>query len=188
MTLRCSAITSWLTNLRQTLEMIHRSRAFGFAMLLCASSASASQCISIEEAAKHVGETKCVTGKVLHVKQGNGGTHFVDFCEDYRMCPFTVVVFASNLKHVGDVRQLEGKQIEIHGPIKEYDGRAEIILERTSQLDGEAAKIPALPKGYDVEKKGRISAGTFTSPHSSRKKRTKKQQPPLTTEEPEPTE
>ncbi len=123
---------------------------------------------------------------MLHVKQGNGGTHFFDFCEDYRMCPFTVVVFPSNLKHVGDVRQLEGKEIEIHGPIKEYDGRAEIVLERTSQLDGEAAKIPALPKGYDVEQKGRYSAGTFSHPQSSRKARRKKQQPPIMTEEPEP--
>jgi len=165
--------------------MITRWQAFAFAMLLCATSVSASQCISIEEAAKHVGESKCVTGKVLHVKQGNGGAHFFDFCDDYRMCPFTVVVFASNLKHVGDVRQLEGKEIEIHGPIKEYDGRAEIILERAAQLGGEAAKIPALPKGYDVEQKGRYSAGSFSYPHAARK-REKKQAPPIVTEEPEP--
>ena len=154
-------------------------------MLLFSVSASA-ECIPFREAAKHVGETKCVSGRVLHVKQGNGGAHFFDFCEDYRMCPFTVVVFASNLKHVGDVRQLEGKNVEIHGPIKEYDGRAEIVLERASQLDGEAAKIPALPKGYDVEQKGRYSAGTFSYPQSSRKTRRKKQQPPIITEEPEP--
>jgi transcriptional regulator of NAD metabolism len=102
------------------------------------------------------------------------------------MCPFTVVVFASNLKHVGDVRQLEGKEIEIHGRIKEYDGRAEIILERFAQLSGEAANIPALPKGYDVESKGRYSAGTFSHPHAASKKRTKKQAPPIMTEEPEP--
>jgi hypothetical protein len=157
-------------------------------VLLCACTASASQCVSIDEAGKHVGESRCVTGKVLHVKQGNGGVHFFDFCEDYRVCPFTVVVFAGDLKHVGDVRQLEGKQIEIHGPIKEYDGRAEIILERTSQLDGEAAKIPALPKGYDVEQKGRYSAGSFRHPSSSRNKRHKKQQPAIMTEEPEPAE
>ena len=93
-----------------------------------------SQCLSLAQ----IQSAPPVTGKVLRVKQGNRGVHFFDFCEDYRMCPFTVVVFPSNLKHVGDVRQLEGKDIQIHGPIKEYDGRAEIILERTSQLDGEA--------------------------------------------------
>ena len=152
-------------------------------VLLLAASASA-ECVPFREAAKHVGETKCVTGKVLHVKQGNNGVHFFDFCEDYRTCPFTVVVFASNLKHVGDVRQLEGKEIEIHGPIKEYDGRAEIILERVGQLSGEAAKIPALPKGYDVEQKGRYSAGKFSYPHASKRKRQKKE-PSIVTEEPE---
>lgn len=157
-------------------------------MLLLAAVSANAACIPFSEAGKHVGETKCVSGKVLHVKQGNGDVHFFDFCEDYRVCPFTVVVFASNLKQVGDVRQLEGKDIQIHGPIKEYDGRAEIILERTSQLDGEAARIPALPKGYDVEQRGRFTTGTFSSAHPSKQKRRKKQPPPLTTEEPEPTD
>jgi len=48
-------------------------------------------------------------------------------------------VFASDLKQVGDVRRLEGRQIEIDGEIKSYDGRAEIILSRSSQLRGDAA-------------------------------------------------
>lgn len=135
----------------------------------------AGECLPIGEAARHVGETACVTGRVFHVKQGNGGAHFFDFCEDYRTCPFTVVVFASRLRDVGDVRQLEGKQIEIHGPIQLYDGRAEIILERAGQLRGEAARIPPLPKGYDVENKGRYSAGTFSRPKA--RKTAKKRQP-----------
>ena len=154
-------------------------------VVLALLAAAQAECVPFTDASKHVGETKCVTGKVLHVKQGNAGAHFFDYCEDYRMCPFTVVVFAGNLKHVGDVRQLEGKTIEIHGPIKEYDGRAEIILERASQLGGEAAKIPALPKGYDVEKKGRYSAGSFSRPHAPKRKR-QKQEPSIVTEEPEP--
>ena len=57
----------------------------------------------------------------LHVKQGNGGVHFFDFCENYRVCPFTVVVFPSNLKQVGDIRHLQGKQIEIEDDVKGYD-------------------------------------------------------------------
>ncbi|HZQ21522.1 MAG TPA: hypothetical protein VFA89_01870 [Terriglobales bacterium] len=167
--------------------MDSRPIALAVIMLLCGQATPVlAGCIPFREAPKHVGETKCVSGKVLRVKPGSRGVHFFDFCEDYRVCPFTVVVFASNLKHVGDVRQLEGKDIEIHGTIKEYDGRAEIILERAGQLSGEAAKIPALPKGYDVEQKGRYSAGQFSYPHSSPKKRQKKQQPPIVTEEPEP--
>src|ERR1700758_867543 len=39
-------------------------------------------CISIQEAGQHVGETRCVTGKVVRVKVGVKGVHFLDFCED----------------------------------------------------------------------------------------------------------
>jgi len=107
---------------------------------------SAAACIPISEAGKHIGAHRCVTGKVVRVKQGNRGVHFFDFCEDYRTCPFTVVVFPGDLKQVGDIRQLQGKQIEIEGEVKSYDGRAEIVLQRLGQLRGDAARIPPLPQ------------------------------------------
>jgi hypothetical protein len=59
--------------------------------------------------------------------------------------------------------------VEIHGPVKIYDSRAEIILREARQLTGEAAQIPPLPKNFDVEKKGRFSAGKFSYPQSPRK-------------------
>jgi hypothetical protein len=120
---------------------------------------SAGDCIAIHQAYEHVGETKCVTGKVLNVKIGAKGVHFLDFCEDQMACPFTVVVFPSDLKDVGDVRRLSGRTIEIHGAVKLYDARAEIILSRISQITGGAAMIPPLPKTYDVETRGHFSAG-----------------------------
>jgi len=57
------------------------------------------------------------------------------------------------------VRRLEGRTIEIHGPVKLYDGRAEIILKRVSQVTGGLSLIPVMPKNYDVEKQGHYSAG-----------------------------
>ncbi len=141
------------------------------------------QCIPFAEALQHVGENRCVKGKVLHVEQGNGGTTYLDFCLDYKQCTFTVVIFASNLRDIGDVRQLEGKDIEIHGPIKIYDGRAEIILQRYKQLSGEAARIPPLPKDYDVEKKGHFSAGSVHA-STARKPAKKRQTAPIPTEQP----
>src|SRR5438128_11585663 len=146
-------------------------------------SLSLAQCVPFAEANQHIGGNRCIAGKVLHIKQGGRGVTFLDFCEDYRVCPFTVVVFPSDLKHVGDVRQLQGKMIEIHGPVKEYDGRAEIVLERAGQLTGDAGQIPPLPKGYDVEKKGRYSAGIFSHPKASRKAKKKRQTAPGQTEE-----
>lgn len=134
------------------------------ALILSAVAAAASDCLPITQASQHVGETKCVTGKVVHVKVGAKGAHFIDFCQDRMACPFTVVVFASDLKDVGDVRRLAGQVIEIHGPVKLYDGRAEIILNRVSQLTGGSTLIPPLPKNYDVEKQGHYSAGRLHPP------------------------
>ena len=127
--------------------------------LFAVPSARAADCIPIYQAGQHIGETKCVTGKVIRVKVGAKGVHFLDFCEDQMACPFTVVVFANDLKDVGDVRRLAGRTIEIHGALKAYDGRPEIILNRISQIEGGAAMIPPLPKNYDVENRGHFSAG-----------------------------
>lgn len=135
------------------------SRYSLFVLLLSARLLLASDCIPIQEASQHVGETKCVAGKVLKIRIGNKGVHFLDFCEDQMACPFTVVVFPSGLKDVGDVRRLEGRTIEIHGAVELYDGRPEIILNRISQITGGAAMIPPLPKNYDVENRGHFSAG-----------------------------
>lgn len=121
--------------------------------------ALASDCVPIQEAGEHVGETKCVTGKVHRVKVGAKGVHYLDFCEDQAACPFSVVVFSHDLKDVGDVRRLAGRTIEIRGDVKLYDGKPEIILKRIGQINGGAAMIPALPKNYDVENRGHYSAG-----------------------------
>ena len=128
-------------------------------LLFAAAPARAADCIPIHEAGQHIGETKCVTGRVIRVKVGAKGVHFLDFCEDAMACPFTVVVFSHDLKDVGDVRRLSGRTIEIRGALRAYDGRPEIILSRISQIENGAAMIPPLPKNYDVENRGHYSAG-----------------------------
>ncbi len=145
----------------------------GTLFLLSATTLFAADCIPVHEAGRFVGETKCVTGKVLRVKVGTRGVHFLDFCEDQMSCPFTVVVVPSDLRDVGDVRRLEGRVIEIRGAVKFYDSRAEIVLSRISQIAGGAAMIPALPKSYDVEERGHFSAGRLRpSKKPSKKKST----------------
>jgi hypothetical protein len=112
------------------------------------------------------------------------GTTFLNYCEDYRTCPFQVVVFRGDLRHVGDVHHLEGRLIEVSGEIKEYDGHAEIILRDAAQLRGDAARIPPLPKNFDVESKGRFSAGKMKHPKSSSpKQKTTRQTRPIQTDE-----
>lgn len=142
-------------------------------------------CIPFTQARDHVGETQCISGKVLRVKHGARGVTYFDFCEDFRVCPFTVVIFPGHLKDIGDVRELQDKVIEIHGPLKDYDGRAEIVLEQFRQLGGAGARIPKLPKNYDVENKGHYSAGTFSLPKPANAKAKKKQPATLPMEIPE---
>jgi DNA/RNA endonuclease YhcR with UshA esterase domain len=148
------------------------------ANLVCsARNPSKLDCVSFAEASKHVGTSACVSGTVLHVEDGRKGAKILNFCKD-KTCPFTVVVFPGDLKKMGDVRQLEGRQIEIKGTIQDYDGRAEIILRRSQQLgEGAFLLFPAVPTDYDVERPGHYSAGKFKRPKAAKKTHPKEGDP-----------
>src|SRR5208283_2530066 len=105
-------------------------------------------------------------------------------CQEAKACPFTVVVFPADLKKMGDVRQLEGRQIEIKGTVQDYDGRAEIILRRSQQLgEGAFLLFPQVPTDYDVERAGHNRAGGSTHAKAA-KKTTTKQGEPMSIEDP----
>ena len=142
------------------------------------------ECIPFDQADKHIGENRCVTGKVVRVEADEDGAHHLDFCEERELCPFSVVIFSYDLKNVGDVRQLAGKVIEIRGEVNEYDDRAEIVLENARQLKGEAAKLPPMARNFDVEQRGHFSAGKFRVRHG-RGTRQKRQRPTLPIQIPE---
>jgi hypothetical protein len=131
-------------------------------------------CVAFSDAHQHIGKTQCVRGTILNVKEGDKGVTFLDFCENFDTCPFTVVVFADDLRHVGDVRQLKGRPIEINGTIQDYDGRAEIILRHPRQLGKDAILVPPLPKNYDVERRGKYSPGKFSHPKAAPRTQKKK--------------
>lgn len=141
-------------------------------------SLSLASCIPFDQARNHLDETQCVTGKVIRVQEGDRGVHYLDFCEDYRMCSFSVVVFAHDLQKIGDIRQLAGKVVEIRGEIKDYDDRAEIVLESSRQLGNGLMRLSPLPKSFDVEQRGHFSAGT-SRPRRNRSTRKKKGIPNL---------
>ena len=145
---------------------------------------SPQNCLTIAEAGKNIGKRHCITGTVVRVEEGTHGVTFLDFCPDYRTCPFTVVVFSGDLRNLGDLRQLQGRVITIQGRIEEYDDRAEIILRHPEQLGEHAALLTAIPKDYDVERRGHFSAGTFRAPKTKKPKHAR-QGPPIPIYDPE---
>ncbi|MBI3474128.1 MAG: hypothetical protein HY010_00210 [Acidobacteria bacterium] len=140
---------------------VHPCLLFAFFWISISANAD---CVPFSDAHRHIGKTQCVSGKIYNIKEGSKGVTFLDFCENFETCPFTVVIFADDLKHVGDVRQLKGRTIEINGTVQDYDGRAEIILRHPRQLGKDAALVPPLPKDYDVERRGKYSPGKFRAP------------------------
>jgi DNA/RNA endonuclease YhcR with UshA esterase domain len=140
--------------------------------------ATSQDCLPIAEASKHVRKQTCVTGTVIRVEEGSHGVTFLDFCVEYRNCPFTVVVFPGDLRRIGNVHQLQGRVVKIQGRIEEYDDRAEMVLRHAQQLGDDAKLLTAVPKEYDVEREGHYSAGSFRATKAKKPKRTT-QGPPV---------
>ena len=154
--------------------MRHSRLRSAFALLFLTSLASA-KCFDFKEAPKKIGEEVCITGKVVKVSRSpRSGTTFLNFCDDYRDCPFSVVVFPKDMADVGDVEKLEGQTIEIFGLVKDYKGQAEIVLNNSVQLKGESAKLPPAPKKLDAESKGNASAGSVSKPSTKKEKKPRK--------------
>jgi hypothetical protein len=91
-------------------------------------------CISYAAVGNFIGENKCIFGEVEKVYVSSGGTIFLDFCLDYKTCPFSAVIFKSDSVKFSDPEQYQGKTVEITGLVKTYQGRPEIILNYASQI------------------------------------------------------
>lgn len=91
-------------------------------------------CALVADAASLLGKSGCVTGRVLRVYTSRAGNTFLDFCPDYRTCPFTSVVFAADRSKFGDLGALTGRQVEIHGLVEPYEGHVEIIVREPQQI------------------------------------------------------
>lgn len=87
-----------------------------------------------KEAIDHIGEEAKVTGKVVKIYTAKNGVTFFDFCEKYKDCPFSAVIFASDLEKFGDLKHYQ-REIKISGTIKLYNGKAEIILNNKEQVE-----------------------------------------------------
>lgn len=95
---------------------------------------SSGPCVDFRQAASHAGENACVTGYVLRAYTSRSGNTFLDFCQDYRSCPFTSVIFASDHAKFGNLETLAGRRVELRGLITIYRNQAEIIVHDPWQI------------------------------------------------------
>ena len=91
-------------------------------------------CLDFREAAALVGRTGCVSGVVQRVYTAPSGNTFLDFCENYRECPFTSLIFARDKSSFGDLTTLQGRQVELRGEVTTYQNRAEIVIRTPEQI------------------------------------------------------
>ena len=91
-------------------------------------------CLEIAQAASHAGEQTCVSARVLKVYTSRSGTTFLDFCADYRNCPFTSVIFGTDRQKFGNLESLTGRRIEVRGRIAPYHGQPEIVISDPAQI------------------------------------------------------
>lgn len=90
--------------------------------------------INFLEAPDHIGEHVVISGLVDNVFISNKGTNFLNFCQNYKTCQFSAVIFNSDVYKFSNVRAYEGRIVEISGTITTYQGRAQIIIKDPSQI------------------------------------------------------
>lgn len=90
--------------------------------------------IDFKEASNHIGEYATVRGRVDNVFTSAKGNTFLNFCPNYKTCPFSATIFNSDSYKFANLKQYEGRIVEITGLIKTYQGRAEIIINDPSQI------------------------------------------------------
>ncbi|MGH9343740.1 MAG: hypothetical protein ACRD19_08270 [Terriglobia bacterium] len=125
-----SAVVLMIISLIGVTEFRREKRRPSFTTL----SAHNGPCIDFRHSTSHVGENGCVAGYVLRAYTSKAGNTFLDFCPDYRSCPFTSVIFASDHNKFGNLETLEGRQVELHGFISTYHDQAEIIIHDPQQI------------------------------------------------------
>jgi len=62
------------------------------------------------------------------------GVTFFDFCQGFDACPFSAVIFASDLKAFGDLAGYQ-RTVKLTGVIRSYQGKAEMVLNSPDQIE-----------------------------------------------------
>jgi hypothetical protein len=86
------------------------------------------------EAAKHVGETVKVTGRVDAVHQSGKGNIFLNMGGKYPHQAFTAFIPTDSAAQFANPQQYEGRTVSVSGKVALYKGKPEIIVNSPSQI------------------------------------------------------
>jgi DNA/RNA endonuclease YhcR with UshA esterase domain len=90
-----------------------------------------------EEAAKHVGETAVITGKVDSFHQSGKGNIFLNMGGAYPNQAFTAFIPSGSAAQFPNAQQYDGKTAAVTGKIQLYKGKPEIIVNSPSQINAQ---------------------------------------------------
>jgi DNA/RNA endonuclease YhcR with UshA esterase domain len=107
------------------------------AMCACFAVAQAPPNYPPEEAAKHVGETATVTGRVDGFRQSGKGNIFLNMGGKYPHQAFTSFIPSSSAAQFSNPQQYEGRTVSVSGKIALYKGKPEIIVTSPGQISAQ---------------------------------------------------
>ncbi len=103
--------------------------------------------VPAKEAKSKVGETIVVEGRVAEVNKSERIIR-LNLDEKFPKQEFTLVIFQRSFEAFPDVEKLTGKTVRANGKVTEYQGRAQLVLERKEQLS-----VAADPKADEKPEK-----------------------------------
>ena len=90
--------------------------------------------ISAEDAAKYIGKKVMVCSQVYGVKELSN-INFINLGEQYPDNPLTIVVFSADKGNFNQGLLIyNGKKVCVTGTIKEYKGKAEIVMSNPEEI------------------------------------------------------
>jgi DNA/RNA endonuclease YhcR with UshA esterase domain len=95
---------------------------------------TAAQPIAPADAMAHIGQSVTVEGAANNVVTVRSGVTLINIGGRYPDNPFTAVILAADASKFPDINALNGKTVDISGPVKLYRGKPEIVLSDAAQI------------------------------------------------------
>jgi len=97
-------------------------------------SINAQEKYTTEEASKHIGEDAVVSGVITQISTPRNGITYLNIDGKFPDNIFTGVIFKKDASVFENIKELEGKNVELTGKIEEYKGKPQIILKKPEQI------------------------------------------------------